>query len=179
MAEDNRVLPSPLKAFEPFAGTKVPVQLPTQFGNEYSDQSVRYETKSKVPIPGGGYTLKNQETRFYSFAGVSLAMGDNPATRSNYQTRNFICTGILLQFGNIPASGGMPIDVRIYDTNGLTAGNMKFRYLITEFSKPSHDIFIDLSSCPRKFISQYFNFYADTLLDTVWHMELFGFDEEI
>jgi hypothetical protein len=139
----------------------------------YDDVGVSFKNYSK-DLRGSSYILKRQLTRFYSYALSNSAAGNATIARSNKATHTFYCSGILFQASVNPLSLSTYIDIR----DG-SATEPRARIFTWTAAGVANYIWLDLSSCPRKFVNDIvIHFNAALALTDFVHIELFGWDEE-
>lgn len=138
---------------------------------DYEDRGIQYKGYAKIPIGGGEFRLKKQETRFYANVFDSSNGNSLTVSRPNKSTHIFYCTSIVMTW----RIGQTFQAITFYDGN---SNNPKYKYLLPYNTNSS--IQIELTNCPRKFTDDiiYIPTFAFTGADHVL-ITLTGFDEEI
>lgn len=157
--------------FNPVISANSILQIPP-----YPDKGVRFDQYAKDQ-KGQGYVLFRQSTRFYSI-GLTNQIGPTlyTITRDNKATTIFYCAGIFLQY----IGTGQDINdfIDLYDGSAV---NPRFRFFVwANTGSLVHNVYIDLSNCPREFNSDIVVSIANGLSNQEFiHLEMFGWDQTL
>jgi hypothetical protein len=157
--------------FNPSDNIKTILQIPP-----YPDKGVRFDQYSKDQ-KGSDYILFRNSTRFYS---IALTNQISPTlytlTRSNKATTVFYCAGIYIQY--VGTGNDINDYIDLYDGSAI---NPRFRFFVwSQTGSLAHNVFIDLSNCPREFNSDIVISIANGLSNQEFiHIEMFGWDQTL